>query len=67
MSDRRGDMVLELLRAIRGDLAEVKADLAELKQRGGLLEGQYTSLSARVDRIAGDVVLIKRRLDLVEA
>ena len=67
MSDQRGDPVPEMLRAIRGDLAEVKADLVELKQRVGLLEGQYASLSARVDRIGGDVVLIKRRLDLVEA
>jgi chromosome segregation ATPase len=67
MSDQRGDLVLEMLRAIRGDLAEVKVDLAELKQRVGLLEGQYASLSARVDRIAGDVVQIKRRLDLVDA
>jgi hypothetical protein len=67
MSDQRGDLVLELLRAIRGDLAEIKTDLVELKQRVGLLEVQYASLSGRVDRIAGDVVLIKRRLDLVEA
>ena len=67
MSDQRGDLVLELLRAIRGDLAEMKADLVELKQHVGLLEVQYASLSGRVDRIGGDVVLIKRRLDLVEA
>ncbi|HWD60378.1 MAG TPA: hypothetical protein VG308_19000 [Stellaceae bacterium] len=66
MSDQRGDLVLEMLRAIRGDLAEVKADLVELKQRVGLLEAQYASLSSRVDRIGGDVVQIKRRLDLVE-
>jgi hypothetical protein len=59
MSDQRGDLVLELLRAIRGDLAEVKADLVEFKQRVGLLEVQYASLSGRVDRIGGDVVLIK--------
>ena len=67
MSEQRGDLVLEMLRAIRGDLAEVKTDLVELKQRVGLLEGQYASLSVRVDRIASDVALIKRRLDLVEA
>ena len=66
MSDQRGDPAPEMLRAIRGDLAEVKVDLVELKQRVGLLEGQYASLSSRVDRIAGDVVMIKRRLDLVE-
>jgi hypothetical protein len=67
MSDQRGDLVLELSRAIRGDLAEAKADLVEIKQRVGLLEVQYASLSGRVDRIGGDVVQIKRRLDLVEA
>jgi hypothetical protein len=30
-------------------------------------EGGYASLSLRVDRIAGDLERIKRRLDLVEA
>jgi len=67
MSDNQPNMVLELLHAIRGDLGEVKADLVELKQRVGLLEAQYASLSTRIDRLAGDVSLIKRRLDLVEA
>jgi hypothetical protein len=67
MSDQRADLMLELLRAIRGDLAEIKTDLAELRQRVGLLEGQYASLSSRVDRIACDVLQIRRRLDLVEA
>jgi hypothetical protein len=66
MSDQPDDLVLQMLRAIRGDLADVKADLTELKQRTGLLEGQYASLSARVDRIAGGIAVIKRRLDLVE-
>ena len=67
MSDNQPNLVLELLRAIRGDLGEVIADLVELKQRVGLLEAQYASLSTRIDRLAGDVSLIKRRLDLVEA
>ena len=67
MSDQPDNLVLQRPRAIGGDLSEVKADLVEIKQRVGLLEGQYASLSARVDRIAGDVALIKRRLDLVEA
>ena len=67
MSDQPGDLVLQTLRVIRGDLADVKADLIELMQRAGLLAGQYASLSTRVDRIAGDVALSKRRLDLVEA
>ena len=61
------NLMLDMLRAIRGDLGEIKTDLIELKQPVGLLESQYASLSNRIDRIAGDVGLIKRRLDLVEA
>jgi hypothetical protein len=67
MSDAPPNLVLDMLRAMRADLGEIKTDLIEIKQRVGLLEGQYASLSVRVDRIAGDVMLIKRRLDLVEA
>jgi phage shock protein A len=67
VSDDPQNLVLDLLRAIRGDLGEIKTDLVELKQRVGLLEAQYANLSNRIDRMAGDVSLIKRRLDLVEA
>lgn len=67
MSDAASNLVLELLRAIRGDLADLKGDMLEVKERLGLIEGQYASLSRRVDRVGGDVELIKRRLNLVEA
>jgi predicted nuclease with TOPRIM domain len=64
MSD---NLVLDLLRAIRGDIAEIKADVVELKERIGLLEGATASVSRRLDRLGGDVEQIKRRLDLVSA
>jgi hypothetical protein len=41
--------------------------VVETKQRIGFLEGQYAKLSSRVDRMAGDIALIKRRLNLLEA
>jgi hypothetical protein len=41
--------------------------LVEIKERLGLLEGGQASLSRRVDRIAGDVEHIKRRLELTDA
>jgi hypothetical protein len=63
----RADLVIEMLRAIRADLSEIKTDLVELKQRVGLLEGQHASISSRLDRLAGDVVLIRRRVELIEA
>ena len=60
-------LTLNLLRAIRGDVGEIKADLSEIKQRLGFLEAGYASLSRRVDRIGGDVERIKTRLDIVDA
>lgn len=78
MSDEPDNMVLTLLRAVRGDIAEVRLDVRELKERVTNLETlignststelhHYASLSGRLDRVAGDVERIKVRLDLVDA
>jgi hypothetical protein len=67
MAQERGDLVLELLRAIRGDLADLKTAMVEVKERLGFLEAQYASLSRRVDRIDRRLDRIERRLGLVEA
>ena len=67
MSDAPRDLVFDMLRAIRGDIAGVRTDLIEVKERLGLLEVRYASLSRRLDRLGGDVEPIKRRLNLVEA
>lgn len=67
MSDQPEDLVLSLLRAIHGDISQIKADMVEVKERLGFLEGSYASLSRRVDRIGGDVDRIKTRLELVES
>jgi len=64
MSD---NLVLELLRAIRGDIAEIKTDSIEIKERLGILEQQYASMSRRLDLVGGDIEHAKRRLDLVDA
>jgi len=82
---RRGmsdNLVLDLLRAIRGDIAELKTGQIgsrsepmsreasaglEIKERLGFLEGQYGSLSRRVDRIDGRLDRIERRLDIADA
>ena len=63
MSD---NIVLELLRAIRGDIAGLRADMVEVKERLGLLEATGASVSRRMDRVGGDVEQIRRRLDLVD-
>jgi hypothetical protein len=60
------NIVLELLRAIRADIAEIKTDIVEVKERLGLLESQYASISRRLDRQGGDIERIKQRLELVD-
>jgi len=61
------NLILEDLRTMRTDITEMKTDTIEVKERLGLLEGQYASLSRRMDRLGGDVEQIKKRLNLVEA
>jgi len=66
MSDQPDNLVLERLREIRQMLGEVREDTADTRLRVGMLEAGYASISLRLDRLAGDVERIKRRLDLVE-
>ena len=64
--DDPDNLILSLLRAIRGDIGQMKGDVIEIKERLGFLEGSYASLSRRVDRLGGDVERIKVRLDIVD-
>jgi hypothetical protein len=61
------NIVLEHLRAIRADVADIKAAMLEVKERLGIIEQQYASLSVRLDRTGADIERVKRRLDLTEA
>jgi hypothetical protein len=74
MADDTPNLVLEHLSAIRTDIADIKKDMAEFRERLGLLESQmaghyalYATLSTRLDRVVEDIAVIKRRLDLVDA
>jgi hypothetical protein len=67
MADDPDNLILNLLRAIRGDISQIKGDIIEIKERLGFLEGTYASLSRRVDRLGGDLEWIKARLNIVDA
>ena len=74
MADEPENLVLELLRAIRGDIAEIKTDMREFRERLGLIENQmaghcaiHANLSTRLDRVVDDVQVIKHRLELIDA
>lgn len=59
--------MLILLRGIRDDISAIRGDVAEVKERLGLLEAGYASVSRRLDRMGGDVERIKVRLELADA
>ena len=61
------NLILEHLRAIRGTVVRLADDMQVVKQRLGILEHQYATISTRLDRIDERVLRIEKRLDLVEA
>ena len=56
-----------MVQRVLDNQADAKADLVEIKERLGLLESSYASISRRVDRLGGEVEQVKRRLDIVDA
>jgi|LakMenEpi03Aug12_release.lakeMendotaPanAssembly.Ray.scaffolds.fasta_scaffold591396_1 hypothetical protein len=69
-SDKRAEvtseLLLETLKAIQGTLTRLVDDIHEVKERLGILEMQYASLSNRMDRMDLRIERIERRLGLVE-
>jgi hypothetical protein len=69
-SDKRAEvtneLLLETLKAIQGTLTRLVDDIHEVKERLGILEIQYASLSNRMDRMDLRIEWIERRLGLIE-
>ena len=69
-SDKRAEvtneLLLETLKAIQGTLMRLVDDIHEVKERLGILEMQYASLSNRMDRMDLRIEWIERRLGLIE-
>ena len=59
------ELLYETLKAIQATLVRHGDDLREIKERLGILEMQYASLSRRIDKIEERMERIERRLDLV--
>ncbi len=66
MSERTENLVLEHLRHLREQMDRMAADMREVKQRLGILENQYASISTRLDRLDERVERIENRLNLHE-
>lgn len=59
------DLLFETLKSIHSMLVRQADDLREIKERLGILEMQYASLSRRVDRIEERLERVEHRMDLV--
>jgi chromosome segregation ATPase len=59
-------LLLEHLKAIQSTQAEHGRSLLEIKERLGILEMQYASLSRRIDRLEERLSRVEARLGLVE-
>jgi len=59
------ELIFETLKAIQAMLVRHGDDLREIKERLGILEMQYASLSRRIDKIEERVERIELRLELV--
>jgi chromosome segregation ATPase len=67
-------LILEILKKIQADLAEMKQDIRDLTVRVGLVEGHVSHLIAaqhhsneRLDRMSNRIERIEQRLNLVDA
>ena len=61
------ELILEHLKQMQDTLARHTQDLLEIKERLGILEMQYASLSRRVDTLDGRLERVERRLGLIES
>ena len=74
MADVDQSFIVEMLREIGGDIAEIKRDLRRLEVRQTVIEGQLGTIIVsmqimreELDEVRDDVRVIKRRLNLSDA
>lgn len=68
MSDNvTNELIYETLKRVQETLSVHTQYHLETKERLGLIEQQYASISRRIDRIDERLERVERRLDLVEA
>jgi archaellum component FlaC len=73
MTGETENLILELLRKIRGeqqamalDIMDIKSRISTVEETIGTLAAQYANQGRRIDRIEDRLSRIERRLDLVE-
>lgn len=67
MTDEPTNLVLEHLRAIREEMSDTKVSMKELASTQAAILQIVATQENRLLRIEGDISLIKKRLDMVDA
>ena len=74
MTEQTESLILEILKRMQGDMADMKADVSDIKLRVTATEEHLATmmmsiagLNSRLDKLDGRVLRIERRLDLTEA
>ena len=65
MTDSVENLILEHLRVIRGDVANIKADVGEMKLRLTSVEERLNLVEKGVANVHGDLAIIQVRIDRV--
>jgi hypothetical protein len=63
MTDNMENIIIEHLRAIRGDVGSVGADVSEIKSRLTSIDERLTLVEKGTANIHGDMALLQLRLD----
>ncbi|MGR6328093.1 hypothetical protein ACU5AX_03405 [Sphingomonas sp. XXL09] len=66
MSDEQGNLILEILKRMQGDLASVKRDVASQAVRISALEDYVRGMTTSLFGLQADVTAINHRLDRIE-
>jgi cob(I)alamin adenosyltransferase len=74
VTEKTENLILEILKRIQGDMADMKADVSDIKLRVTATEEHLATmmmsiagLNSRLDKLDGRVLRIERRLELTEA
>jgi hypothetical protein len=67
MAEVSNEFIVEILRRLQSDVADIKVDVRETRSRVGIMERQIADLSVRMDRRDELMERVMRRLELGES
>ena len=66
MTLEQGDLILEILKRMQGDVSEIKRDMSSLGMRVSALEDHFRGTLTTLYSIQADVGHLKNRVDRIE-